>query len=92
MITNVDPDRRNVLLTGATLAIASVLSGATTPVADAGTSSPNPQPLPPSPGWERAMPANPDGLFEVLFHLYGPEKPFFDKKWVLPDIERIAAQ
>ena len=28
----------------------------------------------------------------LLFRLYGPEKPFFDKKWVLPDIERVAAQ
>ncbi len=27
------------------------------------------------------------GRFEVLFRLYGPQKPFFDKKWVLPDIE-----
>jgi hypothetical protein len=35
---------------------------------------------------------NPDGRFEVLFRLYGPEKPFFDKVWVLPDIERITAQ
>jgi hypothetical protein len=25
--------------------------------------------------------------FEVLFRLYGPEKPLFDKTWVLPDIE-----
>jgi len=28
----------------------------------------------------------------VLFRLYGPEKPFFDKAWVLPDIEKVAAQ
>jgi hypothetical protein len=27
--------------------------------------------------------------FEVLFRLYGPEKAFFDKTWVLPDIERV---
>jgi hypothetical protein len=27
--------------------------------------------------------------FEVLFRLYGPEKPFFDKAWKLPDIEEI---
>lgn len=27
--------------------------------------------------------------FEVLFRIYGPEKPFFDKSWVLPDIERV---
>jgi len=26
--------------------------------------------------------------FEVLFRLYGPEKAFFDKQWILPDIER----
>ena len=30
-----------------------------------------------------------EGQFEVLFRLYGPEKPFFDKRWVLPDIEKI---
>jgi hypothetical protein len=28
------------------------------------------------------------GRFEVLFRLYGPEKPFFDKTWKLPDVER----
>ena len=38
------------------------------------------------------VPTDPNGRFEVLFRLYGPEKSFFDKKWVLPDIERIAAQ
>jgi hypothetical protein len=27
--------------------------------------------------------------FEVLFRLYGPEKAFFDKQWVLPDIEKV---
>jgi hypothetical protein len=27
--------------------------------------------------------------FEVLFRLYGPEKPFFDKTWKLPDIEEV---
>lgn len=35
------------------------------------------------------MPTNPKGKFEVLFRLYGPEKPFFDKTWKLPDIERL---
>ena len=29
------------------------------------------------------------GTFEVLFRLYGPEKPFFDKTWKLPDIEIV---
>ena len=32
---------------------------------------------------------NADGQFEVMFRLYGPEKPFFDKVWKLPDIEKI---
>jgi hypothetical protein len=35
------------------------------------------------------VPTNIDGQFEVLFRLYGPEKPLFDKTWVLPDIEKI---
>jgi hypothetical protein len=32
------------------------------------------------------------GPDEVLFRLYGPEKPLFDKTWKLPDIEKFAAQ
>lgn len=35
------------------------------------------------------VPTTPGGRFEVLFRLYGPEKPFFDKTWKLPDIERL---
>ena len=35
---------------------------------------------------------NPGGEFEVLFRLYGPEKPLFDKTWKLPDIEKVAAR
>ena len=38
------------------------------------------------------VPTSTDEGFEVLFRFYGPEKPLFDKTWVLPDIERIAAQ
>jgi hypothetical protein len=34
------------------------------------------------------VPTRADGQFEVLFRLYGPEKPFFEKAWKLPDIER----
>jgi hypothetical protein len=34
------------------------------------------------------VPTNATGKFEVLFRFYGPEKPLFDKTWVLPDIER----
>jgi hypothetical protein len=32
---------------------------------------------------------NTKGKFEVLFRLYGPEKPLFDKTWKLPDIEEV---
>jgi hypothetical protein len=28
------------------------------------------------------------GLWFATFRLYGPDKPFFDKSWRLPDIER----
>src|SRR6266516_183467 len=38
------------------------------------------------------VPTSTDEGFEVLFRFYGPEKPLFDKTWVLSDIERIAAQ
>jgi len=34
------------------------------------------------------VPTDVNGQFEVLFRLYGPQKPFFDKTWKLPDIER----
>src|SRR5262245_66040594 len=27
--------------------------------------------------------------FEVMFRLYGPKKALFDKRWRLPDIEKI---
>lgn len=33
------------------------------------------------------VPTSPRGRFELLFRLYGPEKPFFDKVWRLPDLE-----
>ena len=35
------------------------------------------------------IPTRPGSRFEVLFRLYGPEKPFFDKTWKLPDIEAL---
>jgi hypothetical protein len=38
------------------------------------------------------VPTDANGRFEVLFRFYGPEKPLFDKTWVLPDIEKVAAQ
>jgi hypothetical protein len=36
------------------------------------------------------VPTSAAGHFEVLFRLYGPEKPLFDKTWQLPDVERVA--
>jgi hypothetical protein len=38
------------------------------------------------------VPTKPEGEFEVLFRLYGPEKPLFDKTWKLPDIEEVTAR
>ena len=30
------------------------------------------------------------GRWFVVFRLYGPDKPFFDKTWRMPDIERTS--
>jgi hypothetical protein len=35
------------------------------------------------------VPTSPTGEFEVLFRFYGPEKSLFEKKWKLPDIEKV---
>jgi hypothetical protein len=35
------------------------------------------------------VPTRAGGRFEVLFRLYGPEKPLFDKTWQLPDIDEV---
>ena len=35
------------------------------------------------------VPTSMSGAFEVLFRLYGPGKPLFDKTWKLPDIEEV---
>jgi hypothetical protein len=35
------------------------------------------------------VPTSAEGQFEVLFRLYGPEKPFFEKVWKLPDIDKL---
>ena len=37
-------------------------------------------------------PTDPNRKFELLFRLYGPQKPLFDKSWKLPDVEKIVAQ
>jgi hypothetical protein len=34
-------------------------------------------------------PTKTGGRFEVLFRLYGPEKPLFEKSWTLPDIVSV---
>ena len=38
------------------------------------------------------VPTDPQRGFELLFRIYGPTKDFFDKRWVLPDVEKVAAQ
>jgi hypothetical protein len=45
-------------------------------------------PKPPSVGASNWVPTN-GRDFEVLFRFYGPEKPLFDKTWVLADIEEV---
>jgi hypothetical protein len=35
------------------------------------------------------VPTRAGGRFEVLFCLYGPEQPLFDKTWQLPDMEEV---
>jgi hypothetical protein len=38
------------------------------------------------------VPTDPQGKFELLFRLYGPEKPFFDRAWKLPDVQKVVGQ
>jgi len=38
------------------------------------------------------VPTDPDGQFELLFRLYGPEKALFDKSWKLPDVHKITTR
>jgi hypothetical protein len=46
-------------------------------------------PKPPAGKESNWVPTRADGKFEVAFRLYGPEKPLFEKTWVLPDIEKV---
>lgn len=57
-------DRRNILLGGATLAAASTLVAGAPSVAHAQAPL-NPQPLPPSPNWTRALPSAPDTRVKI---------------------------
>lgn len=44
----------------------------------------------PPPGKEANwVPTRAGRTFEVMFRLYGPEQPLFDKSWQLPDIEEL---
>jgi hypothetical protein len=36
------------------------------------------------------VPTDPARKFELLFRLYQPQKPLFDKSWKLPDVEAVA--
>ncbi|WP_407529989.1 DUF1254 domain-containing protein [Methylobacterium oryzisoli] len=38
------------------------------------------------------VPTDPNRKFELLFRLYGPEKPLFEKSWKLPDVEKISTR
>jgi hypothetical protein len=35
------------------------------------------------------VPTDPKRGFELMFRLYAPKKEFFDKVWVLPDVEEV---
>jgi hypothetical protein len=35
------------------------------------------------------VPTDPQRGFELMFRLYAPKKEFFDRKWVLPDVEKV---
>ena len=36
------------------------------------------------------VPTDPLRGFELMLRAYGPKKEFFDKVWVLPDVEKVA--
>jgi hypothetical protein len=38
------------------------------------------------------VPTDPQRGFELMFRLYAPKKEFFEKTWVLPDVEKVAAE
>jgi hypothetical protein len=37
------------------------------------------------------LPTDPARKFELMARFYAPRKEFFEKKWVLPDVEKVAA-
>jgi hypothetical protein len=38
------------------------------------------------------LPTDPARKFELMARFYAPKKEFFEKKWILPDVEKVAAQ
>jgi len=34
------------------------------------------------------LPTDPARKFELMARFYGPKKEFFEKKWILPDVEK----
>jgi len=46
-------------------------------------------PKPPADKETNWVPTDPKRSFEMMFRLYAPKKEFFDKKWVLPDVEKV---
>jgi hypothetical protein len=38
------------------------------------------------------VPTDPARKFELMARFYAPKKEFFEKKWILPDVEKVAAQ
>jgi hypothetical protein len=41
-------------------------------------------------GWENNwIETLPDKAWFAYFRLYGPEQPYFDRSWHLPDIEQV---
>lgn len=49
-------------------------------------------PKPPAGKESNWVPTDPQRGFELMFRVYGPKKEFFDKVWVIQDVERVAAQ
>ena len=47
-------------------------------------------PNPPADKESNWVPTTADGGFEILFRFYDPEKPLYEKTWILPDIEKVS--
>jgi hypothetical protein len=36
------------------------------------------------------VPTDPERAFELMFRIYGPKPEFFEKRWMLPDVEEVS--